>query len=48
MFRLPGCISDSSVGHCLLFDTPYLSGGLSLEQIVGLSLVHGSLCFPGC
>ena len=32
----------------LLFDTPYLSSGLSLEQIVGLSLVHSSLCFLGC
>ena len=30
------------------FDTPYLSSGLSLEQIVGLSLVHSSLCFLGC
>ena len=25
-----------------------LSSGLSLEQIVGLSLVHSSLCFLGC
>ena len=36
------------IGHCLLFDTPYLSSGLPLEQIVGLSLVHSSLCFLGC
>ena len=26
----------------------YLSSGLPLEQIVGLSLVHSSLCFLGC
>ena len=48
---LLGAAGPSSIwgiGHCLLFDTPYLSSGLSLEQIVGLSLVHGSLCFLGC
>ena len=36
------------IGHCLLFDTPELSSGLSLAQIVGFSLVHSSLGFLDC
>ena len=43
-----GVSSICGIYHCLLFDTPYLSSGLSVEQIVGLSLVHGSHCFLGC
>ena len=43
-----GLSSIWGISHCLLFDTPELSSGLSLEQIVGFSLVHSSLGFLGC
>ena len=36
------------IGHRLLFDAPELSSGLSLEQMVGFSLVHSLLGFLGC
>ena len=37
-----GCLSITNlgIGHRILFDTPELSSGLSLEQMVGFSLVH--------
>ena len=43
-----GPSSIRGIGHCLLFDTPELSSGLSVEQIVGFSLIHSSLGFLGC
>ena len=36
------------IGHCLLFDAPELFSGLSLEQMVGFSLVHSLHGFLGC
>ena len=36
------------IGHCLLFDVPELSSGLSLEQMLGFSLVHSLLGFLCC
>ena len=48
---LVGAAGPSSfwgIGNCLQFDTPDLSSSLSLEQIVGFSLMHSSLGFLGC
>ena len=43
------CLSLTwGIGHRLLFDAPDLSSGLSLEQIVGFSLVHSLLGFLCC
>ena len=36
------------IGHHLLFDVPYLSSGLSSEQMVGFRLVHSLPGFLGC
>ena len=36
------------IGHCLIFDVPDLSSGLSFEQMVEFSLVHSLLGFLGC
>ena len=36
------------IGHCLLFDAPHLSSGLSLGQMVGFRLVHSLPGFLGC
>ena len=35
------------ISHCLLFDVPELSSGLSFEQMVAFSLVHSLLGFLG-
>ena len=48
---LPGAACPSpiwGIGHRLLFDAPELLSGLSLEQMVGFSLVHSLLGFLGC
>ena len=41
-------VTHKGIGHLLLFDISELSSGLSFAQMVGFSLVHGSLGFLGC
>ena len=41
-------VAHTRIGHYFLFGVADLSRGLSLEQMVGFSLVHSLLSFPGC